>query len=92
MAPYNEPASDSNPQLDALFHRWRFAHVFDLASSLNNTLALRSRIDRGELRGPHFLMVGEPLWSEVPSRIRDFLAQHHLDMPEVMGREVQRSG
>jgi imidazolonepropionase-like amidohydrolase len=27
--------------------------------------------------------VGEPLWTEIPIYVRDFLAQNHLDMPEV---------
>jgi imidazolonepropionase-like amidohydrolase len=68
-------------QLDMMFNRWGFTTVFDIASVLDNTLALRARIDNNELRGPHILTVGEPIWTIEPVYVRDFLKEHHLAIP-----------
>jgi imidazolonepropionase-like amidohydrolase len=72
-----------NSEMDAMFNRWGFTTVFDIASVLDNTLALRRRIDRGEVRGPHILTVGEPLWTEVPIYVLDYLATNGIRMPPV---------
>ncbi len=81
------PAATLNQQLDAMFNRWGFTHVFDLASGLDNTLALRSRIEAGELRGPAILTVGEPLWTHAPIYVQDFLAEHQIRIPDVQTPE-----
>lgn len=65
-------------QLDAMFNRWGFTTVFDIASVLDNTLELRRRIESGELRGPHLLTVGEPIWTIEPVYVRDFLRENHI--------------
>jgi len=73
--------SDAKPldqQLDTMFNRWGFTTVFDIASALDNTLALRRRIESGELRGPRILTVGEPIWTIEPVYVRDFLRQNHI--------------
>lgn len=75
------PASELNDKLDLMFNRWGFTTVFDISSSLDNTLALRSRIDSGELHGPRILTVGEPIWTIEPVYVRDFLNAHHISMP-----------
>jgi imidazolonepropionase-like amidohydrolase len=46
------PATELNDQLDSMLNRWGFTTVFDIASVLDNTLALRRRIDSGVVRGP----------------------------------------
>jgi imidazolonepropionase-like amidohydrolase len=69
---------DLNQQLDTMFNRWGFTTVFDIASVLDNTLALRHRIESGELRGPHIRTVGEPIWTIEPVYVRDFLRQNHI--------------
>jgi imidazolonepropionase-like amidohydrolase len=74
-------AKELNNQLDLMFNRWGFTTVFDLASVLDNTLALRSRIESGELRGPHILTVGEPIWTTEPIYVRDFLNENHISIP-----------
>jgi imidazolonepropionase-like amidohydrolase len=56
---------------------------FDLASVLDNTLALRRRIDDGELRGPHVLTTGEPIWTVEPVYIRAFLLENHIHMADI---------
>ena len=38
-------------QLDMMFSRWGFTTVFDISSVLDNTLALRRRIESYEVRG-----------------------------------------
>src|SRR5207237_4055740 len=53
---------------------------FDAASLLDDTLALRRRVENGELRGPHILTVGEPIWTIEPVYIRDFLKQNNLHL------------
>src|SRR5438045_564911 len=46
-------------QLDMMFSRWGFTTVFDISSVLDNTLALRHRIESYEVRGPRILTLGE---------------------------------
>jgi len=65
-------------ELDTMFNRWGFTTVFDIASVLDNTLALRRRIESGELRGPRILTVGEPIWTIPPVYVRDFLRENHI--------------
>ena len=77
------PASRLQAALDSMLNRWGFTTVFDLASVLSDTVALRGRIDSGELRGPRLLTVGEPVWTRVPVYVHDFLLANHLDMPVV---------
>src|ERR1700691_5530882 len=73
--------AELDEQLDTVFNRWGFTTVFDVASVLDNTLALRRRIDNNELRGPHILTVGEPIWTIEPVYVRDFLKEHHIAIP-----------
>jgi imidazolonepropionase-like amidohydrolase len=67
-------------QLDGMFNRWGFTTVFDISSKLDNTLALRRRIESGELRGPHILTVGEPIWTIEPVYVREFLKENHIQI------------
>ena len=76
-------AAELNAQLDDMFNRWGFTTLFDIASVLDNTLALRGRIESGELRGPRILTVGEPLWTEPPIYVRDYLTANRIDIPVV---------
>lgn len=50
-------------KLEALMHdmltRWGFTTVWDLGSDPKNTLALRQRVETGELPGPRILMAGD---------------------------------
>ena len=74
-------AAELDEQLDIMFNRWGFTTVFDIASVLDNSLALRRRIESDELRGPHILTVGEPIWTIEPVYVRDFLKEHHITIP-----------
>jgi imidazolonepropionase-like amidohydrolase len=48
--------------LTALLTRYGFTTAFDIASDRDNTLALRMRMNRGELKGPRLLTAGLPLF------------------------------
>ncbi len=80
---HDATSTDLNKELDAMLNRWGFTTVFDVASVLDNTLALRRRIESGEVRGPRIVTVGEPLWTEVPIYVRDYLLANHINMPVV---------
>jgi imidazolonepropionase-like amidohydrolase len=48
--------------LTELLTQYGFTTAFDIASDRDNTLALRARVDRGELNGPRILTTGLPLF------------------------------
>ena len=74
-------AQGLNDQLDRMFNAWGFTTVFDISSVLDNTLALRHRIESGELRGPRILTVGEPIGTIEPVYVRDFLKENPTLIP-----------
>jgi imidazolonepropionase-like amidohydrolase len=78
-------SSEVSSQLEKMFTRWGFTTVFDIASVLDNTRAIRQRIDSGEVRGPRILTVGEPFWSKggTPIYVKGFLEANHISIPEV---------
>jgi imidazolonepropionase-like amidohydrolase len=76
-------ASQLQIELDAMFNRWGFTTVFDIASVLDNTIALRRRIASGELRGPNILTTGEPIWSIEPVYVRELIRREHLVVPNI---------
>lgn len=80
-------AAELTAELDKMFNRWGFTNVFDIASILDNTLALRRRIESGELRGPHILTTGEPIWTIEPVYVRAFLRDNHLQIPDTTNPE-----
>jgi imidazolonepropionase-like amidohydrolase len=80
-------AEKLNPFLDEIFNRWGFTHVFDLSSNLDNSLLLRDRIARGELRGPNILTVGDPLWTEPPIYVRQLVESGQLEVKVVTSPE-----
>ncbi len=77
-------AADLDRQLDTILNRWGFTTVFDLASVLDNTLLLRRRIESGELRGPHILTVGEPVWTIEPVYVREYMRDNNIDIPDTV--------
>ena len=54
----NTPVSALTSHLQEMLTHWGFTTVWDLGSEPNNTLALRQRIESGEILGPHILMAG----------------------------------
>lgn len=71
--------------LDAMLNRWGFTSVFDVASSTDNTLALRRRVGSGELSGPMILTVGDPFYPRngTPIYVRSYLQTHGFPDEEV---------
>ena len=71
--------------LQAMLTRWGFTAVFDLASSTDNTLALRQRINSGEIPGPMILTVGDPFFPKngTPIYVREFLKSQGWPSEEV---------
>lgn len=59
-----KPAAALESAVESMLTRYGFTTVFDTASEGENTFALRSRIESGELRGPRILSVG---WGIFPA-------------------------
>ena len=55
-------ADQLTSQLEDMFTRYGFTSVVDLGSRLDNTEALRRRIESGEVPGPRILTAGSPLY------------------------------
>ena len=53
------PAGKLETRMQAMLTRWGFTTVWDLGSEPGNTLALRKRVEAGEVPGPHILMAGD---------------------------------
>jgi imidazolonepropionase-like amidohydrolase len=68
-----KPANQLQDALDAMLNSHGFTTVFDTGSDVSNTIALRRRIEAGELRGPRIFTVGIPLYPPdgIPFYIRD---------------------
>jgi imidazolonepropionase-like amidohydrolase len=67
------PAAELSAHLQAMLTRHGFTTVVDTASLLDNTLALRRRIDAGEVPGPRILTAGLGLYPAdgVPYYVRE---------------------
>jgi len=53
------PADALEKHLQEMLTRWGFTTVWDLGSDPRNSLALRSRIESGEVPGPQILLAGD---------------------------------
>lgn len=78
-------SSDLSSQLEQMFTRWGFTTVFDIASVLDNTNNIRRRIEKGEVRGPRVLTVGDPFYPKggTPVYAKQFLEENHIPSAEV---------
>lgn len=76
----NQPAKQLTDQLRAMLTRSGFASVVDTGSLLPNTLALRRRIESGEVLGPRILTAGTPVFPPdgVPDYVKDGLSPELL--------------
>jgi imidazolonepropionase-like amidohydrolase len=54
----SKPAAELTSGLRAMLTRWGVVRVVDTGSSRSNTLALRRRIEAGEIPGPHIMLAG----------------------------------
>ena len=53
------PAAQLESHMQEMLTRWGFTTVWDLGSAPPNTLALRKRVEAGEIPGPKILMAGD---------------------------------
>ena len=53
------PPAQVDAHMQEMLTRWGFTTVWDLGSEPDNTLALRRRIESGEVQGPQILMAGD---------------------------------
>ena len=58
----NLPSTQLTKQLQEMLARYGFTSVVDTGSLLPNTLAIRTRIQSGEVAGPRILTAGSPLF------------------------------
>jgi imidazolonepropionase-like amidohydrolase len=70
----SRPASELADAMTAMVNRWGFTTVVDTASLLENTVALRARVEAGEIAGPRILTAGLALYPKdgIPIYLRDF--------------------
>ena len=54
----SQEAASLQANLDKMFNQYGFTSVLDIGSDLNNTLAIKKRIESGELKGPHIITAG----------------------------------
>jgi imidazolonepropionase-like amidohydrolase len=80
----NQRAEALDTALTQMLTRYGYTTVFDIASDRDNTLALRDRIEQGEMRGPRILTAGWALFppnglpiyiSHMRQELRDKLPQ-----------------
>lgn len=78
------PAAELSRELTAMLTRYGYATVFDIASLRDDTLALRARIERGDIAGPRILTVGLPLFPAdgLPAYLLDFPREFRDRMPQ----------
>jgi imidazolonepropionase-like amidohydrolase len=57
-----KPAAVLDAALQRMLTRWGFTAVFDIASAPGNSVALRARIESGEVAGPLVLTVDAPFY------------------------------
>ena len=74
--------------LQAMFTRWGFTTVFDLASTTASAKAIRRRIGSGAVIGPAVLTVGEPFYppAGTPIYARPIYSAAHLPSAEITSR------
>lgn len=83
----NQPAAQLARELRAMLVRHGFVHVVDAGSFPEETLALRRRIESGEVTGPGILTAGVPM---VPPKGTPFYVEP-LQLPELPDPETARA-
>lgn len=78
------PAAELGVALDDMLNRFGFTTVVDTASELANTVALRNRIDTGEVPGPRILTAGLALYPKngIPLYLRDLPPEILAALPQ----------
>lgn len=76
------PAPQLASELQEMFTRYGFTTVVDAGSLINNTTAIRKRIESGEVTGPHILTAGIPLYPSgaIPYYLKNSLPPSELKL------------
>lgn len=76
------PAPQLASQLQEMFTRYGFTTVVDAASLIDNTTAIRKRIESGEVPGPRILTAGIPLYPSgaIPYYLKNSLPPNELKL------------
>lgn len=95
MQPPPQKADALSAELEAMFTRWGFTTVFDIASTPGQSIALRKRIAAGEIRGPNILTVDAPFYPNngVPIYVRDLVkdqASFEIGTPEAAAARARK--
>jgi imidazolonepropionase-like amidohydrolase len=79
-----QPAANIEKHLAEMLTRYGFTTVVDTASVLENTVALRTRIERNEVRGPRILTVGWPLYplDGIPFYLKELPLEVLRELPQ----------
>ncbi|HEV2489456.1 MAG TPA: amidohydrolase family protein [Candidatus Acidoferrales bacterium] len=77
------PAAQLDVQLQQMLTRYGFTTVVDTGSLIDNTAALRKRIESGEVTGPRILTAGIPLYppGAIPYYVKDSTPADELKLP-----------
>jgi imidazolonepropionase-like amidohydrolase len=89
------PGTQLASQLQEMFTRYGFTTVVDLGSRLDNTEALRDRVESGEVPGPRILTAGSPLYppNGVPYYVKSTLPPEiskQLPQPTTPAEAIQQ--
>jgi imidazolonepropionase-like amidohydrolase len=88
----HQPADKLTAQLQQMLTHSGFTTVADLASFPDNTIALRSRIESGEVKGPHIYTAGAALYPPhaIPYYLKDLPPDilAHLPQPDTPAEAV----
>jgi imidazolonepropionase-like amidohydrolase len=78
------PAAELQDGMSQMLTGFGFTTVVDTGSILANTVALRQRVDGGEVRGPSILTAGVPLYPEdgIPIYLRDLPVEILRQLPQ----------
>jgi imidazolonepropionase-like amidohydrolase len=79
------PSAEIAPVIMQMLTRWGFTTVFDISSSLPNTLNIRRRIEAGEIAGPAILTVGDPFFPKngTPIYVKQFMKDNGFPNEEI---------
>ena len=75
----NAPSQKLTKHMQEMLTQWGFTTVWDLGSDPNNSLALRRRVESGEIPGPRILLAG----SEFPKGGHPVYLPPEMQLPEV---------
>lgn len=93
LAPDTQSSATLDEALRERFTRWGFTTLFDIASLPGDARALRARIARGEVVGPHVLTVDMPFFPEhgTPIYVRELWQRTNAPSAEVATAEQART-